>query len=351
MLLDESRTAEHRFAFGRGDIGLLAVLAVHDGRDFRKGGHKFPDKRISFGQLSVVRHQVDHELAGSFGVSNDQEAHIAAVLQNVINRQAVCGHERSDMIDDSAGDGGLQMTCVEVEDLVEPTAAVQPKGETARGSGMERILHLVAVAEQLSGRNNILHRNAFKTADARDRFDHLLLLVAKLLLIVEVLPGAAAALVEVTAERRNPAGGFRYDFEHGRLAIARPDAGDFGPYRLPRQSGIEEDHFAVQMRNRLAIERQVLDRQLDHLLAHTRLVSAGVHNASIASGGAAREAWSSVSPQQLERRESQHEQHHESDRQQIEVLVYEAAYAIAELLVEQTDESGNHEEAHGPADR
>ncbi len=135
------------------------------------------------------------------------------------------------------------------------------------GPGRERVLHLVAVAEQLLGGDDRLEHRLGDAGDASQRVLDPGLLGRELGVVGEVLEAAAAAGRVVGARSLDA---LRPGLEHlgrDRLGVTPLHLGHARPDPVARKAGAHEDDEPVEPRDPVAAECERVDPELELLVA------------------------------------------------------------------------------------
>ncbi len=220
---------------------------------------------------NLARGGHDHrqQLAGAAALADDEVAQVALAAPLVVGGQPELARPplegAADVVRRVRGD-------VAVVDRDQAVPAAEPVVAEPRPvrALRPRVLDLVAVAVEALGRDHRLGLDPLEAADALKRIGHLGVLVAQLLGVVEVLPGAAAANAEVGAARLDPAGPGLEQLDGLGLGVAALELRHPGADAVAREPpGDEDDQLAVP-RDAAAAVRQPVDPQLDLLTTRKR---------------------------------------------------------------------------------
>ena len=134
----------------------------------------------------------------------------------------------------------------------------------------ERVLELVAVVEDLDGREDRLERRLRQPADPPERLAHLLLLGRDLRLVGEILETAAAAGGVVDARRLDPLRPLPDDLDRQRLRVVPLHVRHPRAHRVPGQAAADEDDEPVQAGDAVPAVGERVDLELELLIFAAR---------------------------------------------------------------------------------
>ncbi len=168
---------------------------------------------------------------------------------------------------DAVAEVGREPALPDVEHLVPAAGAVEAE-RGPFGRARERVLHLVAVVEDLRlARDDVAERRLGDAGDALQRVAHLRVLLLELRLVREILEAAATARGEVRARRLDPVRAGAEDVGGDRLGVAALHLGDARADAIARQAAADEDDEAVEPRDAVAAVGERLDVELELLVA------------------------------------------------------------------------------------
>src|SRR5512140_3357256 len=130
---------------------------------------------------------------------------------------------------------------------------MQPQSKIPLRVEMKGKLHLVAVVEDLRRSLALVNFYSFQSADPLDTVYHLLSLEQQLLLVREILPGAATAIGKMLTGSRDTEVRLLDDLPDFGFVVARLGPRNFRQHSLPRQPSVEEDNFTVHVADCLAV--------------------------------------------------------------------------------------------------
>ena len=76
---------------------------MYDSRDFRYSPSKALDQFGTKGQVAIVSDDIDHNLAGTFCITNHQEPEISCMVVHVIHRQVIVPNKVAHPFDNAVG--------------------------------------------------------------------------------------------------------------------------------------------------------------------------------------------------------------------------------------------------------
>src|SRR5439155_12448510 len=178
--------------------------------------------------------------------------------------QALLAGPVAHRVADAVAEVGREPAALELEHRVPAPGNVQPERRPFVGL-RERVLHLVAVVEDLRGADDRLERRVCDAGDARQRVTDPRVLRRELRLVGEILEAAAAA-GRVVPTRVLDADGPRFDhFRGDRLRVTALYLRDPRAHLVAGQSAPDEDDEAVEARDAVAAVGERVDLELELL--------------------------------------------------------------------------------------
>jgi hypothetical protein len=190
-------------------------------------------------------------------------AQVAGLLGLVVALEPLLARPVADRVSDRVAGVGGEPALLDVEHLVPAAGAVQAE----HGAGRERVLHLVAVVEDVLGRDDRLERRLVEAADAPQRLAHLRLLRLDLYGVVEVLEAAAAAGRVVLARSDDPVRARRQHLGRECLGEAALDLCHTRAHPVARQPAPHEDDEPIVARDAVPAVGERLDVELELLVS------------------------------------------------------------------------------------
>ena len=216
-------------------------------------------------QFARRGHELDEHLPGVASLANDEVPQVAGLLSLVVRGQPLGAGPVAYREPHGVAELGRQPAALDVEHLVPAARLV----EAERGPGRrlrERVLELVAVVEDLDGRDDRLERRLGQPADPPERLAHLLLLGRDLRLVGEILETAAAAGGIVDAGRLDPLRPLPDDLDRQRLGVVPLHVRHTRAHRVPGQSAADEDDEPVQAGDAVPAVGERVDLELELLI-------------------------------------------------------------------------------------
>ncbi len=161
------------------------------------------DQPLAVEPLAFVCHELNQRLARVQALAHDQVAEVALALGLVVGLEPLLARPVAHRVPDPVAEVGREPALLDPEHLVPAAGAVQAELRPVR-AGRERVLHLVAVAEDLLRRDDRLDRRLDDPGDPAQRVHDPRRLRLDLRLVGEVLEAAAAAGGKVLAGRLDP---------------------------------------------------------------------------------------------------------------------------------------------------
>jgi hypothetical protein len=223
------------------------------------------DQVVAIELLALGCHELDERLARVAAFPDDEVAQVAGLLGLVVGREALLARPVTHGIADRVAEVGGQPALLDLEHLVPAAGAVQAEGRPGGRRG-ERVLHLVAVVEDVVGRDDLLERRVVDAADPAQRLAHLRGLGGDLDRVVEILEAAAAAGRIVRAGSLDVVRPGRQHLGRECLGEAALDLRHACAHPVAGQAAAHEDDEAVEPGDAVAAVGERLDVELELLV-------------------------------------------------------------------------------------
>ena len=265
------------------DLGQAVVDRVEQAHQLGVGGRERRGQAVHR-LLGPGRGDHRHEhLARLDALAHHHVAQHALLGALVVGADPLGVRPRAHRLAHAVAEGRREQAVLHVDHLVPAPAGVEAEVDAPVRAGRRRVLHLVAVAEALDRGVGLADVDALQVADPREVLRHLVALGREGPLVRDVLQAAAAAPRHVGARHLHPGGPGREHLLQVGLGEAAPRLADPHAGAVAGGGVAGEDHEAVVAGDAGPAEREVLDVDLQDVVAAGARGAGGRHGPSIAA--------------------------------------------------------------------